>query len=109
MYDTLDLWLPMDDITDFRNDDFLLNLSEITEHSKLDDGCTSFSGKLKNLRVFKNEKGIKVSGSLVKFYLDDNCQTLTRSDTKRAIKLLSELLSIPIEKASLTQIAAFRV
>lgn len=99
MYDTVDFYLPMEAIKDFSIDDFLLNLSGITEHSKLDDGYTSFSGNLKNLRVFKSEKGIKVTGSLAKFYLGDNCQTLTRSDTKRAINLLSQLLSIPIEKA----------
>jgi hypothetical protein len=104
MFDTVNLWLPMDEVRKFDLDDVLSQLESITEHSK-PDGQTSFSGHLGgNYRLSISENGISLSGSLAKYFLPDNFHTLTRSDTQRAIEKLSDDLKLPINNAKVRRI-----
>jgi len=62
------------------------------------------SGYLKNYKVNISEHGISLKGSLPKYYISDNFQTLTRSDSKRAIEMMSDELSLPIHQAKVSRI-----
>lgn len=62
------------------------------------------TGSLGNLKVCCNEYQIKIKdGSLCKWYLGDNLQTMGRKDTERAVEKLSDLLHLPMDKAQITR------
>ncbi|MBS1511011.1 MAG: hypothetical protein JST86_09230 [Bacteroidetes bacterium] len=56
------------------------------------------TGKLKNLKVQINEYCLKVTGSLTKYYFDNNLQTMDYDDIVAAIDCLSDELKLPIER-----------
>ena len=105
MYDTIHLWLPEEQA----GTNSLLSyvpqfLSAITEHQK-EGGGGFISGTLgSNYRANVSLNGLSLKGSLAKYYLSDNFQTLTRSDSKRAIQMLSDELHLPIYKAKVTRL-----
>jgi hypothetical protein len=69
------------------------------------NGEMVLSGFLDSLKISASKNGVKVSdGSLCKWYLGNNFQTLTRKDTQRAIEKLSDTLHLPINKANVTRI-----
>ena len=62
------------------------------------------AGSLGNLNVSCSEYQIKISGgSLCKWYLGDNLQTMGRKDTERAVEKLSDLLHLPMDRAQVTR------
>lgn len=68
-------------------------------------GETVVSGSLNGLKVSVNRYQIKISeGSLCKWFLGDNFKAMGRGDTQRAIEKLSDILHLPISKASVTRI-----
>jgi len=70
-------------------------------------GNIVITGYKDNLKVSVSNSGVKVSnGSLCKYLLGDNLQTLTRGDVKKAIEKLSDGLHLPIDKANVTRIDA---
>ena len=104
MYDNLILKLRNFDVPDI---DFL---GETSNHFNV-SGEYNFndeivlSGSLDNeFKLTIKNSGIKISGSLCKYYLGDNFQTLGRGDTKRAIEKLSDTLHLPIEKATVSRL-----
>ena len=69
------------------------------------NGEMVLTGYLDTLKISASKNGVKVSdGSLCKWYLGNNFQTLTRKDTQRAIEKLSDTLHLPINKANVTRI-----
>jgi hypothetical protein len=102
MYDTLILSLNVE----AAKVDFLTETSqhfEVTgEH--LFSGMPVISGTLGNLKVTSNTRRLKVDGSLCKWFLGDNLQTLGRGDAKRAIEKLSDTLHLPMSQADLTRL-----
>ncbi len=105
MYDTLHIWLPGERVS---NSHLLSripdNLSNVTEHQKA-DGQVFVSGMLKGTcKVNISNQGISLKGSLAKLYLNDNFQTLTRGDAKRAFEMIEDLLHIPIQDAKVSRI-----
>jgi hypothetical protein len=103
MYDTVNLWLPIDRAGGFDVSKTLQHLSGITEHSK-DDGQVYFSGYLKNCKVSLSGQGLSLKGSLAKYFLPDNFHTLTRSDSARAFEMMADELCLPIQKANVGRI-----
>ena len=77
MYDTINLWLSFENITNFNLSKTLEKLSGITEHTRANE--TYISGYLKNYRVNISEQGVSLKGSLAKYFLSDNFKTLNRS------------------------------
>lgn len=91
-----------------KNTDFLAETSQyidnVSEHT-FASGGVSLSGYLGNLKVSITDRSIKISeGSLCKYYLGDNFQTMTRGDTKRAIEQMSDALHLPLALADVTRI-----
>jgi hypothetical protein len=103
MYDTINLWLPMDKIGSFDLSTTLQSLTEITEHTK-DDGQIYVSGYLNNYKVSISGQGVSLKGSLAKYFLPDNFHTLTRSDSARAFEMMADELHLPIQKAKVNRI-----
>jgi len=103
MFDTLKLYLRQDSV---RDTDLLAEvpvyLEDITAHEKQDQ--IHYSGSLNNLRIYVSERGVSLQGSLAKYYLSDNMQTLRRKDTEQAIQKLSDDLNLPIKKAEVSRI-----
>ena len=103
MFDTLKLYLIQDSVRDI---DFLAEvpvyLENITAHEKQDQ--IHYSGSLKNLRIYVSERGVSIQGSLAKYYLSDNIQTLRRQDTEQAIQKLSDDLHLPIDEAQVSRV-----
>lgn len=104
MYDTVNLWLPIDRAgeTDLLTQ-IPLHLSGITQHSK-QDGQVYISGQLGNYRVNISEQGISLKGSIAKYFLNDNYQTLTRSDTQRAFEMMADEIHLPVDRAKVTRV-----
>ena len=70
------------------------------------NGVHVVSGYLDNaLKISVSSGGVKISeGSLCKWFLGDNIQTLGRKETQQAIERLSDALHLPFEHADVTRI-----
>ncbi|RCW31383.1 phage/plasmid replication protein [Marinilabilia salmonicolor] len=104
MFDTINLRLSSDEVkgTDLLSE--IPNHFEVTSESMYQTG-PSVSGYIGNLRVSVNERGVKVgNGSLCKYYLGDNLQTIGRQDTQKAIQKISDTLHLPFDRAHVTRL-----
>ena len=102
MYDTVNLWLGRDAVS---NTDLLAVtpylLTDIcNEGINNKTGISYVSGRLDSYRVTVSDIGLSLKGSLPKYYLGDNLQTLTRQDTQRAFEKLSDSLHLPFSLAN---------
>lgn len=104
MYDTIHLWLPSERFASAANKDTCMqNLSKVCITNKA-DGSYYFTGYLKNYRVTSSEFGISLKGSLSKYYLSDNIQTLSLSDSVMAFEMMADELHLPISSAIVKRI-----
>lgn len=104
MYDTVNFRLLQSDAGDV---DFLAEtpcyLENVGEHYY--NGEAAITGSLDGLKVTLNRHQMKIKdGSLCKWYLGDNFQTMGRGDTQRAIERLSDTLHLPMSKAAVTRL-----
>jgi len=104
MYDNLDFKL---NINEVKGIDFLsetpLYFDVSGEHCF--NGANVITGNLNSFRISVSEIGVNLKdGSLCKYFLGDNFQTLGRGDTKMAIEKLSDTLHLPLQKATVTRI-----
>lgn len=87
MYDTVNFWLPQSKAGGV---DFLAEtpyyLENVGEHI-----YNRYQMKIKD-------------GSLCKWYMGDNFQTMGRGDTQKAIERLSDTLHVPIREATVTRL-----
>ena len=105
MYDTIYLRLTQAEVQGI---DFLSEtpcyLSNVAEHT-FNDGLVALTGNVGNLKVSLNRFQVKVKdGSICKYYLGDNLQTMGRRDTEMAIEKLSDTLHLPMSKAVVTRL-----
>lgn len=102
MYDTVNFWL---DRTIVGDNIFSIAqyLSDVTEsyNEKIGRQITGFIG---NYRVTINGAGVRLTGSLSRFYLGTNVLSLTRETAYQAILCLSNKIHLPILKAKVTRI-----
>lgn len=100
MFDTLRLFYPIDSGININHIlGLLTNQKEtITELDK------SFSGNYKSLHIRINQNGISIVGSLAKFSLPNNINTLTRSSAERAFYALSDELCLDVAKSKVYRI-----
>ena len=103
MYDTLNLWLPAQSITEVNYLDRVTTLLDnFTQHTKADTNY--FTGNFMGLNTCISINGMSLKGSLCKSYLNDNIKTLTRQDTQRALEMLEDNLNLPIKEAFVNRI-----
>ena len=105
MYDTVNFKLTKTYIPDVDLLDFVPQfLTKETSTIDTDFG-TSINGYLDNFRVKITQNSVKIyNSSICKYYLGDNFQTMTRTDTQRAVEKISDTLHVPFEKATVTRI-----
>lgn len=106
MYDTINFKLSVEDVPEV---DFLQEvpcyLDEATIGFHNFNGEQVVTGNVGGLKVSINRHQIKVKdGSLCKWYLGNNFRTMGRGDTQRAIEQLSDILHLPMDKATITRI-----
>lgn len=78
-------------------------LENVGQHNY--NGDIVITGSLQGLKISLNRYQMKIKGgSLCKWFLGDNYQTMGRSDTQRAIERLSDTLRVPISKATVTRL-----
>ncbi len=100
MLDTVNLWLPQSHTSTA----ILNNLERVSEVYSLTTAKVSCFGYLGNYKVSIYNYGISLKGSLAKYYLGDNFQTLTRKGTEEAIESLSDKLGINVNKAGVKRV-----
>lgn len=106
MYDTINLKLSRADVP---NVDFLEEIPCYLDEATLGfhdfNGEQVVTGNIGGLKVSISQYQMKIKdGSLCKWYLGDNLKTMGRKDTQRAIEKLSDILHLPIDKATITRI-----
>lgn len=100
MYDTGCINLPLQ-----RSEHVLQCLTQRRTSLINDSGNIIENGSLENLNVFlSQDKLLRISGSLAKFYYGSNLFPLSLSDTKRVIEKLSDLFHLDVAKGHLTRI-----
>ncbi|MBL1320243.1 MAG: hypothetical protein COA63_004180 [Methylophaga sp.] len=100
MLDTVNLWLPQSQTSTA----ILNKLERVKESIKTSTGEVSFSGYLGNYQVSSFNHGISLKGSLAKYHLGDNFQTLSRQSAQEAIESLSDNLGIDTSKAEVKRV-----
>lgn len=103
MYDTLKLWLPADSLN---GSDYLNKLPVVINDIKQGYSNSTYyiNGYLDGLKLSISDKGVSILGSLCKYYLRDNINTLTRQDTQRAFEQLSDIMQVPVINAKVCRI-----
>lgn len=107
MFDTLNLYLTAYDVGDTP---LMETIPNYLEHPKgilepETGAIVCYCGVLDNLKVSVSNTGVSIKdGSLCKWFLGDNLQTMGRGDTERAIQKLSDTLHIPVDKARVTRL-----
>ena len=103
MYDTLHLHYNYDDNGYTDTDKIIYKVSDVY-HSEYASGSTCTSGSLDNLRVNINEMSVTIKGSLAKYYLGNNFQTLSQKTTSEAIEKLSDDLNLDVNLCKVSRI-----
>ena len=64
----------------------------------------SHTGNYRNMKMNIHKSGISIVGSLTKFYLGNNVQTLSRLQIKEAIEMLSDSFHLDMQRAKVTRL-----
>jgi hypothetical protein len=104
MYDSVKFSYSLLDNKPPKIDDVFKNLINVTESTDVESGCTWITGKAKKMVIRHNTNSITIQGSLPKFLYGNNLNTLTRSDTNNVIQMLSDLISIDLNKARVQRV-----
>ena len=100
MLDTVNLWLPQSQTSTA----IINRLDRLKKTIKTDTGEVSFSGYLGNYQVSSFNRGISLKGSLAKYHLGDNFQTLSRQSVLEAIECLSDNLGLNVSEAEVKRV-----
>lgn len=108
MYDSIYFKIPVNNLGMGIND-FTEQLTGLlgNANSKLDSQTGELiytEGNLGNLKVMLGRCYLKIRGSLCKYYLGDNFQTLKYSDVRLAEERLSDELHVNVSKADITRL-----
>ena len=82
----------------------VLKLTGQSEHLCSETGQHSITGHAENLRVKVTDRSCSVQGSLSKYLLNDNVQTLTRKGVQLATEKLEDILNLPMRQATVTRL-----
>ena len=103
MFDTLNMWKDREAMA---GDDPLAIAQYLTKPKQgwsEDDGCF-ISGRAGDYKIYANQRGISIKGSLAKYFLPSNVYTLTRATAQQAIEMLSDQLHIDVSTATVTRV-----
>lgn len=80
----------------------IANLENPKEVVNMKTGELSWQGDCRNLKVFANQKYLRINGSLAKYHNENNVEMFSRLQTKEAIESLSDTLHIDMSMADVT-------
>lgn len=106
MFDTIHLRLRQDDLAGGVNfiESLPYLLTDVSTHQS-EAGEVWVRGNLGNLTIRANHFQMSVKdGSLCRWYLGDNFQTMGRGEARRAIECLSDMLHLPMSNAAVTRL-----
>ena len=106
MFCTLNMWLDAKHCNGIDLLNVIPDRITVTSSGNYANGKQFVKGILRNLDIYIYDTGIKVKGSLWKFYCRNNLDTFNRQDVQKAIELLSDSLTLPIPKARVTKLHA---
>jgi len=95
MVDTIKLWYPYP--PNKKIIEALKNSYDVISHTT---GEVSVGGHHANLKIYVKDYGVKIEGSLCKFYKGSNALEFTRDEVKKAIEKLSDHLHMNIDEAT---------
>lgn len=106
MYDTINMRLYADEC---KGANFIEDLPPMLTNAQVNANTATgelwLDGRLGNMRVTASKYIMNVKeGSLCKWYLGDNFQTLGKTDTRHAIERLSDTLHLPMGLALVTRL-----
>lgn len=78
----------------------IANLEHCREYLNHDTGEITFSGYLKNLKVYTSGEWLNISGSISKYYKGNNCENLSMEELTKAFDQLSEDLGVDVSQFS---------
>lgn len=100
MLDTVNLWLPQSQASTA----IMNRLERAEEIISPITGEVKIRGYLGNYQVSSFSHGISLKGSLAKYHLGDNFQTLGRKSAQEAIERLSDNLGIDVKEAKVQRV-----
>lgn len=105
MVDTVNLKLTCADVG---NVDFIANVANLGPHGLIwheNESGQALTATLGNLKVFANEGMLLVgNGSICKWYKGNNYQAMTLADIRNALTQLSDILQVPMKRATITRL-----
>jgi len=103
MYDTVHFWLTSEQVKDTNfTSRYEQHLKDLSHTYKEDSDY--ITGRLNNIKVIIGQKGVSLKGSVPKYYLGNNFDTFTLSDTRMAFEQITDTLGIPIRDAKVSRI-----
>lgn len=105
MYDTINFKLSHDEAGGVNFiEETPCYLDDVGQHL-YNSGMPFVTGSLDGLKVAISPYQVRVTGgSLCKYLLGDNFQTMGRADVKRAIEKMSDSLHLPMDRAAITRL-----
>jgi len=104
MFDTVNFWIDRCNISGEKPFEILHYLDKAETPHKDMDGRMTAKGIIGNYTVYVSEYGISLYGSLAKYYLGNNMETLTRETAKMAIEQLFSNLHLDKNTAQVTRL-----
>ena len=105
MYDNINMRLTRREVGNIRFLDEIPQFCEKVITHTYHDGEYSYTGSLGNLSVGINCNDIVIKdGSFCKWFLGNNLQTMGRNDVKIGLEKLSDILHLPMDKATIFRI-----
>lgn len=103
-YDTINFHLPINGFENIENAQIMHKLSNIRHTTNSNNELIKITGNIKNYKVEINPFVIYFYGSISKYFLGNNVEPLSISDTSKAFEMMAEELNLPIKNAIVSRI-----
>lgn len=108
MYDTVHFYLVADSIEGGFTEEVIEQvynaLTSVVEGSNSITAERFFFGSLRNLKIRMSKSRLTVKGSLCKFVMGNQFDTMLPQDVRRGVGRLSKILGVPMDKAQISRL-----
>lgn len=104
MYDTVNITLSNKSLDNINIVDYIGDKLYKPSYHTFSNNSTSVTGYLKNLKITASPNNLKIINSIAKFKFDHNFKDLSLNDTREIYEEISDLLCLPIDKATVNRI-----
>lgn len=99
MIDTMNFWIDTEKYPDAKIWRYNIPKENISKR-----GADSYKGKIRNMQVFENVNGVRVEGSIAKFYNGNNVENLTQEQYHNALKDFEELTGLNLKQSKVIRV-----